>query len=117
MKIRIGHVSNSSSSSFCLFGAHIKDQYALQELGSKLDVFVDLDGLTYENVDKLKEGLAKYGLDGEIDGECFEYGYIGLALSNMKPDETRREFENRAKNLISNLTDEKCSWVVDTIEY
>ena len=95
MKVRVGFVSNSSSSSFTIFGACVSDH----------DGFEELTGMT------VSDYAAKHGL-------CVEYGdpnlwdpcsYLGLVAngefehvyrSDMRDDETVGEFKQRVRSLL-----------------
>lgn len=74
MKVRIGYVSNSSSSSFCILGIktpeHIEDEYDIKYYG---------DILTYEY------GIYNY----------YNQYFIGAKPSCMKDNETLLEFKQR----------------------
>jgi hypothetical protein len=81
MKIRTGFVSNSSTSSFCIYGSHIDgDNY---------------DEEFYEKVENL--GLECY--ENERSGGYF----VGLSPVNLQDDETGLQFKERIKALLKQL--------------
>ena len=98
MKIRIGFVSNSSSSSFCLFG-----------------VFVGDSNKSYDEACKLVEGN-ELCVENACD-ECDNSVYVGLPPEKMKEDETLREFRERIKSQLAknglDCKDEEISWITD----
>ena len=115
MKIRSGFVSNSSSSSFCLFGIAV-DSCDFSLLAEKLGIHYNKDHeYMYEYADIFEEALREKGLDGEFDGECFEYGYIGFSIHRMKDDETKKEFMDRASSKVNELLDRKASWYIGEV--
>ena len=92
MKTRQGFVSNSSTTSFCIYGVHA----TARELGATLK---DSDGNVIEDIDRnaLYEILEK-----ELKGMDIHYGpdyddgdelYIGKEWSSIKDDETGRDFK------------------------
>lgn len=106
MKIRVGFVSNSSSSSFCIYG---------REIGE-------------DDVEKLKE---KFGIDDENDDDMrlsvgnkieeetnlsvhhmYDSLYVGRSFTNIKDNETGAQFkkdvEDNIKTLL-NTKDAECS--------
>jgi hypothetical protein len=134
MKIRSCFVSNSSSSSFCVYG-----------FGSMaIDKF--LNNVKPELLKKCKDTIiSKYIEDGEIETEEeFEFcdedndfllecifeetnikynldsGLIqcGVGISNMRDDETKKEFFNRVqaqfKSILKNPI--KLSWIENVLE-
>jgi len=80
MKIRSSFVSNSSSSSFLIYGTFIED-YKFDELNVK-------------ESDLKKSGLEVISTPGDDDK------YIGLSWDATEDNETRLEFKDRVKNLI-----------------
>jgi hypothetical protein len=82
MKLRMGFVSNSSSTSFSIYGAIIKEE-------SEEKTFLDY----------------YYG-DPNYDDRI----YIGLEYSSMKDDETKRQFKERIEAEVKRLcgNDIKC---------
>lgn len=86
MKIRMGFVSNSSSSSFCLVGISIEE-------GEEIDF--------YENFDELGDRF--WDFDGELSIYHPEYcpWYIGKDIQCIKDDQTLKEFKEEVyKKLI-----------------
>ena len=86
MKIRYGFVSNSSSTSFCIYGVSLKNEdEEIAEVAEKLGLYV------------------KYG---QWDGV-----YIGREYSSIKNDETGAEFKESTQKLIDQLPiqDKQCS--------
>lgn len=86
MKIRMGFVSNSSSSSFCLVGISIEE-----------DEEIDF----YENFDELKDGF--WDFDSELSIHHPEYcpWYIGKDIQCIKDNQTLKEFKEEVyKKLI-----------------
>jgi hypothetical protein len=104
MKIRNGFVSNSSSSSFCIYGVSI-DQ---EEFAALIDKDFNSDDYdVYEELNK----IPAYGAN---DYER-ELVWIGEKVTSMEMDETRREFEARVeKEIKSNFKHElnkEFSWM------
>jgi hypothetical protein len=77
MKIRQGFVSNSSSSSFCIYGAKIKN-----------DVDVDV----YDVAEKA--GLECHYPEG------WESYYVGMSWSLVGDDETGAQFKKRVETIV-----------------
>jgi|WetSurMetagenome_2_1015567.scaffolds.fasta_scaffold142667_4 hypothetical protein len=78
MKIRNGFVSNSSSSSFLIYGSFITDS--------------QINGISREVLEKIIE-------DNKLDIETFfgegdDYQYIGKSWDSIKDDETGKQFKS-----------------------
>jgi len=105
MKIRNGFVSNSSSSSFCIYGTTCETNDFMKILKDKklidenIEEFYEVD--TYE----LKlNGLSIYCME-DVDEV-----YLGRDWCNIKDDETGKEFKEDVQNKINELMpDHKCS--------
>jgi len=104
MKIRHGFVSNSSSSSFCLFGTYQNGDSTLVKTLRKLIIEkfkIEFEEDEDEYIDDFEccanEVTSLYTF---CDDDCY---YIGLDYTSMKMDETRREFETRVLKEIQKL--------------
>ena len=86
MKIRNGFVSNSSSSSFLIYGASVDET---GDEAEDLQVKARAAGLDFE-----------YGPDGE--GNC-----IGLSWDAVKDDETGKEFKTRIQKSVNEVFGKK----------
>ena len=95
MKIRSGFVSNSSASSFCIYGTHIEDSL-LEKIKKEINFNEEEDDL-YE---ALEEILLKHGIDlyRHSDGDIF---YIGTSWKYVKDEETGKQFKDRVEKAIS----------------
>lgn len=132
MKIRAGFVSNSSSSSFCIYGIAVSNQTEVVYKFLKsltLEEYVN----TWRNTDVQKEEyelIQKYETYGELEAdenvseekvssieekcndmahEILEYVganefMIGLRPWEIKDDETGAQFKERARQFIKDLT-------------
>ena len=90
MKVRTGFVSNSSSSSFCIFGAVLPENTEEISLPSELEY--------------------SYGISDYYDSIL-----VGTAPWNMKEDETRKQFEERVTKEIKKTfgPNIECRWHID----
>jgi len=113
MKIRQGFVSNSSSSSFCIYGISMDKSDMMDALIKKgIATEDDLSDGLYEYLDdwSFKYDLKQKGLsekeieakladrplaDFEYESICGECHYLGISWSNIKDDETGAEFKAR----------------------
>lgn len=85
MKIRNGFVSNSSTTSFCICGFSVKENWPqfLQHQDKKRS----------ETASKLDS----------YHCEDAEVSYYGLAIEEMKDDETLQQFKDRTKSLCKEI--------------
>uniref|UniRef100_A0A6M3Y5S7 Uncharacterized protein n=1 Tax=viral metagenome TaxID=1070528 RepID=A0A6M3Y5S7_9ZZZZ len=84
MKIRIGFVSNSSNTSFCIYGKYFDD------LSNELKELIESKGLEL--------------IYGQNEGY-----YVGRSFTDIKDDETGKEFKERTlkdmKEIFPELTE------------
>jgi hypothetical protein len=117
MKIRIDYVSNSSSSSFMVVGSEfgtdaivemaklnkVKSDYHKED--GEEDNYDDWD--TYELAEALEDKFPDLRFCRGIEEYYDEY-CIGLGYADMKPNETKKDFEKRIKDLLKKLTGKDC---------
>jgi len=94
MKIRNGFVSNSSSSSFCILGEAISDEF-YEEISDK----ISKEGLDYHY------GISQY--EGQV--------IVGISPDNIPGDMTINEIEEEIKASLIKIGIEKpgVSWFTD----
>ena len=96
MKIRLGFISNSSSTSFCMYGIYVPDA---KELMKKFKMEVD-------DIYLLEEDSDISVFDVEYDG-IYIGGLLGgesehcLLTSAQREDETLREFRARIEKILT----------------
>jgi len=88
MKIRTGFVSNSSSSSFCIFGVYLDSEEIDDVFGFEYDTESDdrKDDERWNKVESL--GFDYYGPNDYWDGY-----YIGVEVSECPDDQTMGDFK------------------------
>lgn len=80
MKIRTGFVSNSSTSSFLIYGVNVSEHTNIGEI-----------------LDNSYDELGKLGIDFHVPyDEC----YIGRSLATIKDDQTFREFKEETRKIV-----------------
>ena len=96
MKIRSGFVSNSSSSSFCVYGSYIAES-----------VFEAV----YDDANKIKI-LEQFDIDEHGNPDCYEdTTMVGRRFTSIKDDETGGEFKKKTSEAMKKLfgEDTECS--------
>jgi hypothetical protein len=92
MKIRQGFVSNSSSTSFCIYGAIFEGDEILDLLHIE-----DEEPDYYETIDKIATELDLESGSADSEGDSF---YIGKSWDGIKDDETGKQFKDSIENKI-----------------
>lgn len=102
MKIRTDYVSNSSSSSFMIVGEAFSDE-KIYDIGKTLGfVTDDEDYDSYEIVEKIAD---KFGIQYERGIEnYYDEWCLGLHYGDMGDSETKKEFEKRVSDKLSEVT-------------
>jgi hypothetical protein len=98
MKIRHGFVSNSSSSSFCIYGSQVEVE-DLMKAAKALDI--EFDEEDFDDYDIGEQIESKTDL--EYHSMMGEYYYIGRSYSNIKDDETGKQFKESVVNAFEKL--------------
>jgi len=120
MKIRNGFVSNSSSSSFCLYGILLDSKNNIRQ--NKTIQQMLIDDPIYSDINTKLEACDYLELmNEEIIGSLFKeemieawcpydtFVYIGRPYSSIKDDETGNEFRSSTKNKLQEVFGEiKC---------
>jgi hypothetical protein len=96
MKIRTGFVSNSSTTSFCIYGVELEKssirEYLKKQLVREYDE-ADIDFL-----------ISKYSKNLEYNyGPESDYVYIGRSFTSIKDDETGAQFKQNIKDEIAKI--------------
>jgi hypothetical protein len=108
MKIKLEHVTNSSSVSFVVMGAYIEGKDIADEKVEKLmeekksffgeSTLNEVKSNPYEYIDYLIKGT---NLEYSTGPDDYSYGdrgiYIGIEYTNMDEDETLRQFKDRVR--------------------
>ena len=116
MKVRNGFVSNSSSSSFCIYGAEMSISELPEEFYNKYmdKIKKDWFGESEEDMPETLEDLIAYVEDNCMENDLLEflglqsYGgdystYIGREWSSIGDNETGRQFKNSVEAIIKEI--------------
>lgn len=103
MKVRSGFVSNSSSSSFCIYGTYLEFSEIIEKLkasnlltvdeSKKIDDDEDED--MYENLEELLSKKTDLELYFDYEGDS---AWIGRDWSSVGDDETGRQFKENVES-------------------
>lgn len=99
MKIRAGFVSNSSSSSFCIYGAYIRDSetHAIAEKAGVADQEMDL-------CEVIEEYLSKNKINCEVHSAPYDSSvYVGRSWDSIKDDETGAAFKKAVQESLKDI--------------
>lgn len=109
MKVRNGFVSNSSSSSFCIYGAYMDIDELVEKLkNSNLLTEDELEEMEEDGYDGLDEVFSDKDLEFYISEDCT---WIGKSWDSIEDDQTGGEFKKLVQTKLWDLlgTDVECS--------
>ena len=99
MKIRNGFVSNSSSSSFCMFGAYIDDEILKKSVAA-----INEDYSIYDVIDDILQGT---GLSWSNTPEGCDSVAVGRSFTSIKDTETGAQFKDSVRSKMKELFGDK----------
>lgn len=98
MKIRTGFVSNSSTTSFCIYGMDIEEENLKNEINDDFNEWIDA---LSEKIDL----EIHYGYDSDP--------YLGISWCNIKDDETGKELKERVEEILKKYLKEVKCYTID----
>jgi hypothetical protein len=118
MKIREGFVSNSSTSSFLIYGATMDRSAAgalLAKLNKKAEAAADADPDEDEEDDDGDDDDLYEGLEKALEGTSLEFHmpydwdniYIGASWSSVEDNETGAQFKSRIEDELKTIFGKK----------
>lgn len=116
MKTRSGFVSNSSSSSFCIYGVcltgnEVRNAYADIEPNIEESKTTTKDKCSYDICD----AVASYcGLEYVWESEC-DICYLGEYYQNADENQTFGQFKKSVKDKVSKVTNQLPSHIVEEL--
>ena len=109
MKIRQGFVSNSSTTSFCIYGTAIEHEQAT-ELFEKQNAN---ESATFDYYSFMEKLASELGLEFHFYSEA-EIGYLGRSWDTMGDNETGKQFKDSINTKIKSILGDKAE--CETIE-
>ena len=99
MKIRLGFVSNSSSSSFCIYGAELGHSFTDEENNED---YIEYDGEKHK-IEELENIISRLKLNVKVYDWSDLPIYIGGSFKDIKDEETGLQFKKRIENDLRTL--------------